>query len=115
MTEEDDDAMSTVTQEALSTELPTLVHVDQAFSQRLPTQRVIDALTRAEPGTPMGELVQTQPFRLTAFRALLRDFPDHDPTSLWLHSYDVEVQVHDVDPTHGNGQTPLPPSAASGG
>ena len=94
--------------------LPTLVHVDQAFNTRLPSQRVIDALTRAEPGLTMGEVVQTQPFRLVAFRALLRDFPGRDTASLWMHAYEVEVQVHDVDPTNGNGLTASLPSAGSG-
>ncbi|HEV7535580.1 MAG TPA: hypothetical protein VGP90_08095 [Acidimicrobiia bacterium] len=92
--------------------LPTLVRVSQAFSQRLPTQRVQDTLTRLEGGT-MGELLQTQPFRVVAFRALLRDHPDRDPTSLWLHAYDVEVEVVEADPTNGSSPTPAPPSAAT--
>jgi hypothetical protein len=97
-----------------SVPLPTLVHVDQAFNTRLPTQRVMDAIAAAVPGVPLSELVANQTFQLTAFRALLRDFPDRDVTSLWMHAYDVEVQVSDTDPTNGNGATPSPPSAGTG-
>ena len=93
--------------------LPVEVSVTQAFATRMPTQRVIDAVERAEGGT-FGELVQHQPFRIVAFRALLRDFPDYDLTALWLHSYDVEVEIETVDPTSPNGTTPAPPSAAIG-
>jgi hypothetical protein len=93
--------------------LPTVVQVTQAFSSRMPTQRVQDTVTRAEGGA-FGELIQTQPFRIVAFRALLRDFPDRDPTSLWLHAYDVEVEVVEPDPTNGSSPTPAPPSVATG-
>jgi hypothetical protein len=93
--------------------LPGVVTVTQAFSTRMPTQRVQDTITRAEGGT-FGQLIQTQPFRVVAFRALLRDFPDRDPTSLWLHAYDVEVEVAEPDPTNGNSPTPAPPSVVTG-
>ena len=62
----------------------------------------------------MSELAATAQFRLTAFRALLRDFPDRDMTSLWLHAYDVEVEVYDEDPTESATRTPSPRSADSG-
>jgi hypothetical protein len=80
----------------------------------MPTQRVIDVVEKIEGGN-FGQLVQAQPFRVVAFRALLRDFPDYDTTALWLHSYDVEVEVAEPDPTNGNGQTPAPPSGGTGG
>jgi hypothetical protein len=94
--------------------LPTMVTVSQAFAQRVPTQRVIDLLARLEPDRTFGDLAGVQPFRLVAFRVLLRDFPERDETSLWLHSYDVEVEVGDVDPTNGSVPTTSPRFAATG-
>lgn len=92
--------------------LPLSVAVTEAFSQRLPSQRVLDQLAAIE-GVAFGELVQHQPFRIVAFRALLRDYPTRDATSLWLHSYDVECEVvAAVDPTHNGSMTPAPGSAA---
>jgi hypothetical protein len=91
--------------------LPTLISVTQAFMARLPSQRVIDLLGRLEPGVKLGELMEGQPSRMVAFRALLRDHPDRDPTSLWLHAYDCEVEMAEVDPTFGNGLRPSPSSA----
>jgi hypothetical protein len=85
--------------------LPTLVQVSQAFSSRLPSQRVLDMLTRTE-GIDFAALAQNQPGRLLAFRALLRDYPERDTASLWLHAYDVEVEIEDVNPT--NGKLPMP-------
>ena len=96
------------------TPLPTLVYVDQAFNQRLPTQRVMDMLAKLEPGVSLGDLVQTRMPQLVAFRVLLRDYPTRDATSLWLHAYDVEVQIQDTDPTNGNGLTPSQLSAVTG-
>ena len=94
--------------------LPTLIRVSQDFSARLPSQRVIDVLTRCEAGTDFGTLAQTQPFRIVAFRALLRDYPNRDPTSLWMHAYDVECEVGDVNPTNGSSPSPGPISATTG-
>jgi hypothetical protein len=95
--------------------LPTLLHVTQAFAGRLPRQRDLDLLARIEVGVPFSEIANTQPFRLVAFRALLRDFPNYDPTALWLHAYDCECEVDEPpDPTNGNGPTPSPLSAAIG-
>jgi|SRR5215472_4425704 len=93
--------------------LPELVTVTQAFIARLPSQRIIDLLTRLEPGAKFGELAENQPPRLIAFRALLRDHPARDPASLWMHAYDVEVAIVEVDPTNGKSPTPSPPSATS--
>jgi hypothetical protein len=78
--------------------LPSSVIVSQAFAARMPTQRVLDELARIEPA-PFTELMQSQPSRVLAFRALLRDFPGRDVTSLWLASYDVEVELVETDPT----------------
>jgi hypothetical protein len=91
--------------------LPTLVQVTEAFSARLPTQRVLDLIARVEPDTSFGELATHQPFRLVAFRALMRDHPDRDPASLWLHAYDTEVEMIQPDPTNGATPTPWPVSA----
>jgi hypothetical protein len=91
--------------------LPTLIAATQAFMARLPSQRVIDLLARLEPGVKIGQLMEGQPSRVIAFRALLRDHPDRDPTSLWLHAYDCEVALEEVDPTAGNGLSPSPTSA----
>ena len=93
--------------------LPTLVYVTQAFAGRLPRQRIIDLLARIEP-VPFAELADAQPFRIVAFRALIRDFPGYDATALWMHAYDVECEVIEADPTTGNGATPSPLSAATG-
>jgi hypothetical protein len=96
--------------------LPALVYVSSAFSQRLPSQRVLDLLTKLE-GVGFSELATTAPFRIVAFRALLIEYPNRDPASLWAHAYDVEVEVADAaDPTGMNGKstTPAPDSADSG-
>ena len=95
--------------------LPDRVTVSQAFTSRLPSQRMLDLLTRIESHTDFGELAKTQPFRIVAFRALLRDYPDRDPTSVWLHAYDVEVDVTEVDPTNGKSPTVSPSSPITGG
>jgi hypothetical protein len=92
-------------------QLPDEVTVSQSFIARLPSQRVIDMLQKMEPGLNFGELLESQPPRIIAFRALLRQFPDRDTTSLWMHAYDVEVVLTEVDPTNGNGLTPSQPSA----
>jgi hypothetical protein len=93
--------------------LPEVVSVTQAFSARLPSQRVLDLVTKIE-GIDFAALATTSPFRLVAFRALLRDYSERDPTSLWLHAYGVEVEVEDVNPTNGSSPTPGPISAAIG-
>jgi hypothetical protein len=94
--------------------LPTLVRVSQAFSARLPSQRTLDLITKME-GVDFAALAQNAPFRIVAFRALMRDYPERDPTSLWLHAYDVEVEVEDANPMNGSSPTPGPISAATGG
>jgi hypothetical protein len=94
------------------TELPTTVKVSQAFTQRMPTQRLQDTITRIEGGT-MGEVLQNQPFRVVAFRALMRDCPERDPENLWMHAYDVEVEISEPDPTNGSGPTPSQASAVT--
>ena len=93
--------------------LPTLVRVSTAFSQRMPTQRVLDQLSRIE-GSDFGTLASAQPFRIVAFRALLRDFPDFDTTALWMHAYDTEVEIEDINPTNGTSPTSGPPSVVTG-
>ena len=94
--------------------LPALVKVTQSFVARLPSQRLLDQLRHCEPEMPFTELAETQPFRIVAFRALLRDHPDRDVASLWLHAYDVEVAIEEVDPTVNGSPTPAPPSVATG-
>jgi hypothetical protein len=94
--------------------LPTVISASQAFTTRLPSQRLIDLLARLEQDVPFPELAQNQPFRLIAFRKLLEDHPERDPTSLWLHAYDVEVDIAEADPTPSSGPTPTPPSALTG-
>ena len=90
--------------------LPDTVYATQAFTNRLPSQRMIDLLAKLEPGAKFGELIENQPGRVYAFRALVRDHPTRDPTSLWLHAYDVEVAIVEADPTNGSGPTPSLPS-----
>ena len=94
--------------------LPTLVHVTQSFCARLPSQRLLDQIRHCEPGATFAEIAETQPFRIVAFRALVRDHPGRDVTSLWAHAYDVEVDVAEVDPTNGKQPTLSPPSAGIG-
>jgi hypothetical protein len=95
-------------------ELPVLISVPQAFSARLPSQRVLDQLAQFE-GMSFGDLATTQPFRIVAYRALLRDFPGRDPRSLWAHAYDVEVEVTDADPFSSPSTMLGQSSAGSGG
>jgi hypothetical protein len=94
--------------------LPEVIAVTQAFTTRLPSQRLIDQLARLEMDVPFPELAQNQPFRIIAFRKLLADHPDRDPTSLWMHAYDVEVDVVEADPTRGSEPTLTLPSALTG-
>ena len=94
--------------------LPDLVEVSGAFTRRLPSQRLLDMLAHIET-TPFGDLAGTQPFRIIAFRALVRDYPGRDTTSLWLHAYDVEVDVTEADPTVEASPTPSPLSATTTG
>jgi hypothetical protein len=91
--------------------LPETISVTQSFIARLPAQRVVDQLRRIEPDLKFGELIEEQSSRVIAFRWLLREYPDRDPTSLWMHAYDVETAVIEVDPTNGKSSTALPPSA----
>lgn len=94
-------------------ELPLIVECSTAFAGRLPSQRVLDAISSQEIAQ-FGELAQTQPFRITAFRVLLRDFPDREPAELWRHAYDVEVEVVDADPFGGMSPTLGRSSATTG-
>ena len=93
--------------------LPTLVRVSAAFSARMPSQRMLDVISRQE-GVDFAALATNQPFRIVAFRALVRDFPEYDQTALWLHAYDVEVEIEDVSPLDGKSPTLALGSAGSG-
>jgi hypothetical protein len=109
-----DEEQPTQTYDA-SEPLPPMVTVSTAFSARLPSQRVLDMLARIE-GVGFGELAELQPFRIVAFRALMRDYPNRDPASVWAHAYDVEVEVEEnADPTNGKSTTPAPRFADTGG
>jgi hypothetical protein len=90
--------------------LPDCVSVSPAFARRMPTQRALDALARIEP-TPFGDLAEQAPSRILAFRALVRDYPHRDLASLWLHAYDVEVEITQPDPTDGREPALSPDSA----
>lgn len=94
----------------LNTPLPLEAEVTLAFVKRLPTQRLLDALTRIDP-TPFGELQEQRPSQVIAFRWLVRDFPNRDINSLWMHAYDMEIALIDGDPTSALGQMPSLPSA----
>jgi hypothetical protein len=93
--------------------LPSLVKVTQSFVARLPSQRLLDELRHFEPNLNFAELAENQPFRIVAFRALMRDHPQYDTTALWMHAYDVEVDIVEADPTNGKQQTPQQLSAAT--
>jgi hypothetical protein len=99
--------------DAATEPLPDLVSVTQAFVARLPAQRMLDLLKRLEPGVKFSELMEDQPPRMIAFRVLLKDYPNRDPASLWLHAYDVEVALVEADPTNGHAPTPSLLSAPS--
>jgi hypothetical protein len=43
----------------------------------------------------------------------LRDFPGYDPAALWLHAYDVEVEIGEADP-FSNGSATAGPQLPSG-
>jgi hypothetical protein len=109
----DDEPMTELADMAAAEPLPTLVRVTQAFTSRLPSQRVLDLVTRIE-GIDFAALATAAPFRIVAFRALLRDFPERDPTSLWMHAYDVEVEVEDANPMNGSSPTLGLDSAVTG-
>jgi hypothetical protein len=96
--------------------LPLVVAVTKSFQSRIPSQRVLDLMRKVANGASLGEIGEEQPSQMTAFRVLLRDFPERDPTSLWMHAYDVEVEVTDLlDPTSGTFTTPARSSADTGG
>jgi hypothetical protein len=90
--------------------LPVEVAVTLAFVKRLPTQRLLDSLAHIDP-TPFGELQEQRPSQVLAFRWLVREFPGRDFGSLWMHAYDVEIEIVDSDPTSALGQMPSLPSA----
>jgi hypothetical protein len=92
-------------------QLPELIEVSTAFAARMPSQRILDLLRKLEPDQTFGDLAENQPPRLLAFRALLRDHPRRDPASLWMHAYDVEIALTEVDPTNGRSPMLSPPSA----
>jgi hypothetical protein len=95
--------------------LPTVMTVSGAFSRRAPSERVSDLLVKYEPGySDLGELIKAHPFRVIAFRALLKEFPLRDPGSLWMHAYDVELEIEEADPTAGGSPTIGPLSASTG-
>jgi hypothetical protein len=94
--------------------LPDEVTVSGAFTRRLPSQRLIDTLAKIE-SMQFSDLATNQPFRIIAFRALLRDYPNRDVTSLWLAAYDVEVNVEEENPTEDKSlmlSSTLPPIGA---
>jgi hypothetical protein len=113
MTDEQIPTTTTDAAAAAAEPLPGFVHVTPAFAARVPSQRVLDLLTGIE-GVDVGPLLAHSPGRIIAFRALLRDFPERDPTSLWLHAYDVETELDEPNPTNGSGPTPWRGSAVSG-
>ena len=94
-------------------ELPTVVAVNEGFARRWPSPRLQHVIRDVE-GMPFQQVIGDDPSRVTAFRALVRDFPDYDLTALWLHSYDVEVDVVESDGFLVNGQMPTLPSVPSG-
>jgi hypothetical protein len=98
--------------------LPDTVTITAAFARRLPSQRVLDTVTKCEDGASFTELAERSWTRVIAFRALLRDYPDRDPTSLWMHAYDVETDIVDgdgADPTAAASLTRAPDFVGTGG
>jgi hypothetical protein len=101
--------------EAAQTPLPEVVTATmaelEAFARRLPSARISDQLDKL--GTSFTELCTTDAGkeRYAAWRLLLRDWPDRDATSLWLHSWFVEIEVTELDPTERGSPTASPASA----
>jgi hypothetical protein len=81
--------------------LPEVLEATLEFVRRLPSQRMLDALAKLEP-EPFGDLQSNQPSRVLAFRTLVRNYPNRDLASLWMHAYECEVQLVDADPTSGS-------------
>jgi hypothetical protein len=93
--------------------LPTVLPVSEAFARRIPSPRLQRTIREVE-GRPFGEVMAEDPFRVSVFRMLHERFPDFDLTALWLHSFDVEAEVEEPNPTNGSSPTAGPPSATTG-
>jgi hypothetical protein len=93
--------------------LPVVVAVSDAFARRIPSPR-LQRVVRDVEGRPFQEVMAEDPFRVAVFRLLHEQFPDFDLTALWLHSFDVEAEVVEPNPTNGASPTPAPPSATTG-
>ena len=93
--------------------LPTVVVVSDAFARRIPSPR-LQRIIRDVEGRPFAEVMTEDPFRVSVFRVLHERFPDFDLTALWLHSFDVEAEVEEPNPTNGSSPTAGPPSATTG-
>jgi hypothetical protein len=95
--------------------LPTRVQATRTMVQRvIPPQRLQDEIAKLE-GRPYKEVAEAQGPRCEIFRVLVRDWPLRDVTSLWLHSYDCELEIVNDDPTNGSLPTPAPLSAVTTG
>lgn len=96
--------------------LPLVVRLGTDQLSRAPSQRVLDLIARFERVSEGITVFRDQPTRVAAFRHLLIEHPHRDANSLWLHAYDVEVDVFEVtpDPTSSGTTTTAPPSAVTG-
>jgi len=93
--------------------LPLVIRISDAMARRIPSPRLQKTVREVE-GRPFQEVMAEDPFRVTVFRLLHEQFPDFDLTALWLHSFDVEAEVEEPNPTNGSSPTPAPPSATTG-
>jgi hypothetical protein len=94
--------------------LPLVAVVAPSFTRRIPSQAVVNLLRQYED-MPFTDLMQEQSGRVIAFRWLLKEYSRRDPSSLWMHSFHMEVEITDeVDPTSAPSPTPPPGSVATG-
>jgi hypothetical protein len=100
-------------QEALPEVVTCTMAELESYARRLPSPRISDQLEKL--GTSFGEVCSNESGkeRYAAWRLLMRDWPERDVTSLWLHSWFCEIEVTEVDPTPAAPPTASPPSAPS--
>ena len=97
--------------------LPLLVECStmelEALASRLPSPRITDLLLKLPGGGTWSEVMASDTGKSWYFnwRLLMRDYPERDETSLWLHAYDVEIHIRTVDPTESRSPTESQPFA----
>jgi hypothetical protein len=94
--------------------LPLVVTLKPSFINRFPSPRLARLLLVLEPGyANIAELMTAETYRVAVFRYLVAEFPARDTTSIWMHTFDVEVGLADEDPLESSS-TPEPLFDGSG-